>query len=375
MPHSRVGCLNGQDEDENDRDDGDGNNATTMLHTSTPRRTRRSPRWHWPPIIYTALFALVAMLTLPTAIAADLPSFERRILSPRELSKRALPASAADLRSSLARRQSSPAARISEEHRFEVGMSQPKTCAPLDITWDPTKGTPPFTLMVTAELWFQIAIVSIPATYADLTLRRWLYQVDMPSFKNGPTTNQPAIVATIIDSTGMMANTSTFMQVDNSDESCDRAVGTPEFESWTDGAPVQCGPWSFGWNVSGKGFVGPLNNYVLPERQPPILLPSPSEKQLVNSADGSGGYTWNVTVPYGTLLLYTMMDEGNGKSGGVGGRNQVALDQVSRPWAPYHVTTSSLKLTRLSLSRSFAVRRHCLRFQRSNCSAYACRHS
>lgn len=201
----------------------------------------------------------------------------------------------------------------------------------MNITWDPTKGTPPFTLLVVAELWFQLALVSIPETYADPTLRQWLYQIDLPCFKDPPegVPAQPAIVASIIDSTGMMANTSEFMQVDNTDESCARASGAPEFESWSEGPPVMCGPWQLGWNVTGTGFVGPMLPFMLPERQPPVLIPSPNEKQLVDNADGSGGFLWNVTVPYGTLLLFHFIDQGNGKTGGVGGRNQVALDQVS----------------------------------------------
>lgn len=65
--------------------------------------------------------------------------------------------------------------------------------------------------------------------------------------------------------------------------------------------------------------------FILPERQPPILLTPPAN--LAPEEDGTGGMEWTVTVPGGTTLLYSITDTGNDLTGGVGGKNLVAVDQ------------------------------------------------
>ncbi|CAO1638430.1 unnamed protein product [Sympodiomycopsis kandeliae] len=264
------------------------------------------------------------------AVASTPPNhYDRPQLSPRELSRRAQPADVSDFTAALARRQSSTQG-IAPDHEAPISMSQPSTCSPLNITWDPTKGTPPFTIFVAAELWFPIAIVSIPATYADPTLRQWLYQVNLPSFKNPPpgSSETPVIFASVVDSTGLMANTSAFLVADNADAACDKAPGMIEFESWTEGGPTQCQPWHLGWNVTGTKFKGPMKPMMFPEKQPPLALTPPLNVSA--ELDGTGGMDWTVTVPSGTLIIYSIADEGSpGDGGGVGGKNQVGYNQYA----------------------------------------------
>ncbi|CAO1616669.1 unnamed protein product [Parajaminaea phylloscopi] len=307
-------------------------------------RRRRSPSRHIlrrsPSLI--AMVAILLSVALPfSAVSAEAtgPDWSAKIrparsLSARDLSKRAVPGHAMDVAQALVKRQSSAESAIAAAHHVDISLSQPATCAPLNITWDPSKGTPPFTLMIIAELWYQLAVVTIPATYANTSLPLWLYQYQMPSFKNSAVTNAPSIAAAIVDSTGKMANTSSFIQVDNSDESCDRPRSNLEFESWSSGAPVQCQNWSIGWNISGKGFVGPMIPFILPERQPPILLTPPSN--LTSEPDGTGGLTWTVSVPGSTPLLYSITDSGNGLTGGVGGKNVVAVDSYTGTSCGFH---------------------------------------
>lgn len=287
------------------------------------RRSRKSGRGPDSRLASLALLVLCATLAFfPTMIAASSP------LDPRSLSKRAQPADLNDLAHPLRKRQSANAG-ISSDHNVQVTISQPRTCAPLNITWDPTKGTPPFTLAVFAELWFPLVTVSIPATYADTSLRQWLYQIDLPQFQDGPTAvgNNPSIIAAIVDSTGQMANTSNFLTVDNSDISCARQPGSVEFNTWSEGGPVQCNNWSLGWNVSGTAFKGPMVPFILPQEQPPILLDPPDN--YTSSDDGTGGMQWQVSVPYGSYIVYSISDAGTGGTGGVGGKNLVGLDQYA----------------------------------------------
>lgn len=304
-----------------------GNHSCLTPKTVTmPKRHRR--RHSGRPSNWLTFLVLLMAFAWPSVLAqtpGDGSHLNLHHLNARELSKRVLPGHAKHMAEALTKRQSTSSSQIDADHRTELSISTPKTCAPLNITWDPTKGTPPFTLMVLAELWFQLAVVTIPASYADTSLRRWLYQIDLPSFKDGPTTRSPTILAAIVDSTGKMANTSSFIQVDNSDESCAKDSSVLEFESWSEGAPVQCAPWKLGWNITGTGFVGPMLPFILPERQPPILLTPP--KNLTSFNEGTGGMTWNVTVPGGTSILFSITDSGTGLTGGVGGKNLVAVDQ------------------------------------------------
>jgi hypothetical protein len=83
------------------------------------------------------------------------PSFG---LSPRELSQRALPATYNDFIAPLQKRQGTD--NVTADHLVDLNLSPPATCSTLNITWDPSKGTAPFTLAIFVELWFPLAIVS-----------------------------------------------------------------------------------------------------------------------------------------------------------------------------------------------------------------------
>jgi hypothetical protein len=173
------------------------------------------------------------------------------------------------------------------------------------------------------------AILSVPASYADPDLSLWLYQIELPQFQAGPIAvgNTPTVYAAITDSSGLMANTSAFITVNNADTSCARDSTPLEFDTWSSGGPVQCQAWQLGWNVSGPSFVGPLVAMILPEKRPPVLL-SPPENLILDS-DGTGGMNWTVAIPAGTYITYAMIDGGTGGSGGIGGKNLVGSDQVS----------------------------------------------
>ena len=85
---------------------------------------------------------------------------------------------------------------------FELSVSSPATCKTLNITWDPTKGTAPFTLLVVAELWFPLALVEIDADYySDPDLRQWLYQMTLPSFATGTELGSPTAPNIVAETT------------------------------------------------------------------------------------------------------------------------------------------------------------------------------
>lgn len=139
---------------------------------------RRSCRHHG----ILTLAVMILTMACPNLTAASSPrvaSFagsqsQASSLSARELSRRALPGHAMHMAEALRKRQSTSDSQINADHRFEVSISQPRTCAPLNVTWDPTKGTPPFTLMIIAELWFQLAVVTSEYTAAICFLRtKW----------------------------------------------------------------------------------------------------------------------------------------------------------------------------------------------------------
>lgn len=321
-----VAAHEGSDDQRDDSSKGKGlavedDDPESQSHPQARYNSRRPRISLYPSLV---LFVLATLLWPSFSNAA---SSTQHTLSPRDLSKRAIPVSSDHWADALARRQTVPQS-IAAENRVDVSISSPFTCAPFNVTWDPTKGTPPFTLFIGVTLWFPLAIVQIPETYADPTLRQWLYQIDLPQFQDGPSAvgNTPSIMAAIVDSTGSMGNTSAFALVNNTDTSCARMTGGVDFNSWSTGGPIQCSKWDLGWNIT-SSTVAPITPFILPEMQPPLLLTPPAN--LSSESDGTGGMQWQVSVPAQTRIVYGITDSGPEGNAGVGGINIVGQDQVS----------------------------------------------
>ncbi|TKY88796.1 hypothetical protein EX895_002427 [Sporisorium graminicola] len=201
-------------------------------------------------------------------------------------------------------------------HNISIGVSQPVMCQPMNITFDPSRGTPPYTVMISFEDYWPVTI-DLPATYDDATKDLWLYQYDMPLF-NGNTSN-PSLIVSVTDSTGLMSNSSSFVQLQSpaNGATCTAFEYSSSFIFYTEHAASMCQDYEIFWNGS---FAPPMTAIFLPEAAPPIYVTAPSL--------GSMTMNWLVAMAGGTRFLMTLGDSRttNG-NGGVSKLNIVALNE------------------------------------------------
>lgn len=208
------------------------------------------------------------------------------------------------------------AATAPANHIINVEASQPIMCESMNITFDPSRGSPPYTLMITIEDYWPV-IVSLPASYDDPTKDLWLYQYPVPLF-TGNTTN-PSMIVTVTDSTGLMSNSSSFVQA-LSPQNFATCAPFDYFGSWyfyTERPPSMCQDYEIFWNGS---YAPPMSAIFLPEASPPLYVAGPT--------GAANNMTWQVAMPGGTRFLMTMADSrATNGNGGVSKLNIVALNE------------------------------------------------
>ena len=190
-------------------------------------------------------------------------------------------------------------------------------CEYMNITFDPSRGTPPYTVMISIEDYWPVT-VSLPSTYDDATKDMWLYQYAVPTF-TGNTTN-PSLIVSVTDSTGLMSNSSSFVQVasPNAGATCPAFHYDPTYFFYTEHTATLCQDYDIFWN--GTDYTTPMTAIFLPESAPPIYVPAPST--------ATNNMTWQVVMEGGTRFVTTLGDSSNtGSNGGVSRLNIVALNE------------------------------------------------
>lgn len=301
--------------------------APTMMPVAQPssRRTRRH-RLHAHNssgflLLFLSLCALIGATVASSAIPSMTPS--PALPTPKAIHTQPSPAAPTPIPTStganrvyqqLAAEASSSSA--PPNHNVDVQVAQPVECDFMNITFDPSRGTPPYTVMISIEDYWPVT-VSLPATYDDASKDLWLYQYPVPSF-TGPTKN-PSLIVTVTDSSGLMANSSAFVQVSSAatGASCAPLDYPGSFFFYTQGAASMCQDYSIFWNGS---YAPPVTAVFLPELAPPIYVPAPSLT--------SSNMSWEVAMQGGTRFVMTLGDSrAVGGSGGVSKLNIVALNE------------------------------------------------
>ncbi|KAJ1042576.1 hypothetical protein NDA10_002402 [Ustilago hordei] len=153
-------------------------------------------------------------------------------------------------------------------HNVNVEISQPVMCEYMNITFDPSRGTPPYTVMISIEDYWPVT-VNLPANYDHATKDLWLYQYPVPAF-TGDTTN-PSLIVSVTDSTGLI-------------------------------------------------WAPPVTAIFLPEQAPPIYVPAP--------ANVYSNMSWKVAMEGGTRFIMTLGDSrALGGNAGSSRLNIVALNE------------------------------------------------
>jgi len=254
-----------------------------------------------PSLLSTATAQMQSRNIIPNSIARGIasestppPSSLSNLLRKREKSKR----------------QYGP----NQDLNFEVNVTPPKTCTPMNITFDPRKGSPPFTIFIGFSQWFPFT-VQLPSTYADPGLSSWFYQFDVPVFQ--PSTEMsppnPLSVVVVSDSTGNLMNSSSFQTVTEEDTSCAQVQKTGSFIFYNDPLITACNPMAINWSYNATIQKDPMDIYLLREMAPPIHIP------ITNSSAMTLNYT--VALKPGTNIMLSITDFGG--NGGVSGQNTV----------------------------------------------------
>ncbi|SOV01770.1 uncharacterized protein UDID_06982 [Ustilago sp. UG-2017a] len=201
-------------------------------------------------------------------------------------------------------------------HNVNVEISQPVMCEYMNITFDPSRGTPPYTVMISIEDYWPVT-VNLPANYDHATKDLWLYQYPVPTF-TGDTTN-PSLIVSVTDSTGLMSNSSSFLQVSNpnSGATCPPFQYDATWFFYTERAASMCQDYNIFWNGS---WAPPVTAIFLPEQAPPIYVPAP--------ANVYSNMSWKVAMEGGTRFIMTLGDSrAVGGNAGSSRLNIVALNE------------------------------------------------
>lgn len=201
-------------------------------------------------------------------------------------------------------------------HNINVEVSQPVMCELMNITFDPSRGTPPYTVMISIEDYWPVTI-SLPSSYDDASKDLWLYQYAVPTFRDN--TTNPSMIVSVTDSTGLMSNSSSFVTVNSPNPGTTCAPFTYEgtFYFYTERASSMCQDYDIFWNGS---YAPPVTALFLPESAPPIYVPAP--------VGSTNNMSWQVAMQGGTRFVMSLADsrQMNGNAG-VSKLNIVALNE------------------------------------------------
>ncbi|KAJ1022240.1 hypothetical protein NDA13_005154 [Ustilago tritici] len=139
----------------------------------------------------------------------------------------------------------------------------------------------------------------------------------VPTF-TGDTTN-PSLIVSVTDSTGLMSNSSSFLQVSNpnSGATCPPFQYDATWFFYTERAASMCQDYNIFWNGS---WAPPVTAIFLPEQAPPIYVPAP--------ANLYSNMSWKVAMEGGTRFIMTLGDSrAVGGNAGSSRLNIVALNE------------------------------------------------
>ncbi|UZJ51769.1 hypothetical protein CBS101457_001089 [Exobasidium rhododendri] len=358
-PHQHCLVCLGRRYDDLERTDAGPSSAPASAH-AFPKEQRIRRRQRLSQYFYSGLAAAAIVLTLPAGIAATAPfAHTEDVLSIEPVEHRSgSPSSLGFLfRKRKTKKRQSPYG-ANQDLSFSVHATPPRTCQPMNITFDPRMGTPPFTIFVGFSTWYPYT-VSLPSTYADASLPTWFYQFDVPVFRPVVTgsTATPSSVVVVSDSTGNLMNSSSFQTVIEDDISCAEVSGKLDFSFYNDPPSITaCDPVSFYWNFAAPqiGWKDPLDLFILRELAPPVHI------AVTNSSAKTLNYT--VALAPGSNLMFLMTD--NGGNGGVSGQNtvggseyigQACLSQAATSMVPIAIPSPTTVLNSATMADYTAI--------------------
>jgi hypothetical protein len=308
---AHTSCLLCRQDSSNDEGDAAGPSVASSVTLSPPKGRRRRTQMSRLLIgIASAAFALVPMVKASSVPQHDL--FSRDVVTREAQIDTSLSLANLIRKRDKAKRQYGP----NQNLNFAVNVTPPKTCEPMNITFNTQGGQPPYTIFVGFSNWYGYT-VQLPASYADGDVSTWLYQFNVPVFRPvvASSSTTPNSVVVVSDSTGNLMNSSSFQTVVEDNTSCAGVSGSVDFTFYTGDAITACQPLQINWGYVAPqpGWKDPLSIYLLREMAPPIYLP------VTNSSAGLLQY--NVALKPGTNVMFTMT--GKNGSGGVSGQNTV----------------------------------------------------
>ncbi|KDN48196.1 hypothetical protein K437DRAFT_88015 [Tilletiaria anomala UBC 951] len=203
---------------------------------------------------------------------------------------------------------------------FTLSVTQATMCQYVNITFDPSRGTGPFNVVVAFSNFFPYQF-QIPDDYAPKHQGLWNYRFLVPDFGNSSTN----VIVALTDKENLMSNSSSAQTVQprtSARGECPDPRMPADFIFFPTGTPQQCKDYLVTWEGA---WVPPMTMFILPENQPPISIPLPDNPLFKQQGSGST----NVTLPLraGTSFFFTMTDTGKHVTGGVSQRNVVGLDE------------------------------------------------
>ncbi|CAO1624527.1 unnamed protein product [Parajaminaea phylloscopi] len=182
-----------------------------------------------------------------------------------------------------------------------------QTCSSMEVTWDASTGTAPWTITVAPVGQLPVS-VTVPAAY--MTSRQWSWSWEVPDY---PSSAQ--VLVAVSDSTGAVSGTSSLQRIatGTSSAACKAPASALDFVWYTSGgkSPSECGTMPVHWQVdsTNTGLVGAPQFVLLAEEQPPVQY-----------AAGARDTVWNMPVPFkqGERFVIAAFDDGKSGTGGVG---------------------------------------------------------
>lgn len=204
--------------------------------------------------------------------------------------------------------------------QFDISVSPPTSCEPIQIVFSTLGGLPPFTIFIGFDNWFSYS-ESIPSTYADPDVKTWLYEFDVPNFANSPPyPDSPEMFVIVGDSTGKLLNSSIFQTVETSNLGCAKANVPLDFTFYTSNNSNVCSDIQVNWDSMSNTsvtFTAPMDLYLIPSQQPPLHIAVPNVTALTLNT--------TLSVSPGSPYMFAMTDAHG--IGGVSGYNIVGLNE------------------------------------------------
>lgn len=208
---------------------------------------------------------------------------------------------------------------VAQSSPLQVNVGEAKTCSPMTVSWDASKGRAPWTVTV-APLGHVPTNVELSSSYMSGS-STWSWSWDVPRF----TGKIEQLIVAVSDATGQVSGTSALIDIASgagscaasADESLDFIWYTPK------AAPTQCHDWkiSFQEDKGNLGLEMPVDILLLPVQGEPQRLHVFSSR--ASSVD------WTVNFPSGTEFAVAAFDQGTSGTGGVGGQTYT-VDTSSR---------------------------------------------